>query len=58
MKKAIFAASIVAVAALTTLTVSSKTRTAVPAEVTKANKTTAAATVGFSTQKSDISSID
>jgi anti-sigma-K factor RskA len=57
MKKALVAAAIVAVAALTTLTVSSKTKTTAPAEVTKASKIEASS-VGFSSQKNDISSID
>jgi len=57
MKKAIIAAAIVAVAALTTLTVSSKTKTVTHADLTKSTKVELANT-GFSSQKNDISSID
>ena len=57
MKKAIIAATIVAIAALTTLTVSSKTKTAAHTDLTKSTKVELSNT-GFSSQKNDISSID
>jgi maltose-binding protein MalE len=57
MKKAIIAAAIVAVAALTTLTVSSKTKTTAHTDLTKSTKVELSNT-GFSSQKNDISSID
>jgi hypothetical protein len=57
MKKAIIAIAIIAVAALTTLTVSSKSNVAKPVELTKVNSGDFVKK-SFTAPKSDLASID